>query len=355
MAAFPAAGHGDLRHPALVCARAIALGAPLYNEGKPEGCATVYLDAVNELRAMPAMLPPGEEAKLSAIVVQAAQLSGASRRAWVLRNALDGVIRTVSELTPLSTRSKGAAAAAASKHWSADSRGGAASSSATSSSAVDAAAADAAAAEAADAAAAATQASSSGLVNLRALRLAPRPAPKRSSSEPFCLVTSLPPDLLLKCLERLDSRGLGCVGVASHSLLVEAAAIAERRLRRGRPDLPSGPNAVPNWQRALLASERIEAAIGPPPTHAWWCEWSALRCEEVRLTKQPEIFADPSRFAAGGTMSISKLLRRYAGAPPPPPITTGSIPRHHRVPTFPWQAAFRGCSTPHGRSPRPPP
>ena len=41
------------------------------------------------------------------------------------------------------------------------------------------------------------------------------------------------------------------------------------KLRRRRPGIPVGHDAVPCWLRSLFTLELLAAAVGPMPAHSW--------------------------------------------------------------------------------------
>ena len=72
-------------------ARAIDVGAPLYNAGNFEACYRIYAGAALEVeRAVKAC--PGPKAALAAGVANADKLSDWSAKAWAMRDAFDGLL-----------------------------------------------------------------------------------------------------------------------------------------------------------------------------------------------------------------------------------------------------------------------
>jgi len=75
--------------PVRLITQAISIGVPLFNGGDADGCASVYADTVVTLcQSVPSMSP-----MLQASLDKAMSTRSSSDRAWVLRHALDAVLR----------------------------------------------------------------------------------------------------------------------------------------------------------------------------------------------------------------------------------------------------------------------
>jgi len=79
---------------------AIARGAPLYNAGEPQACADVYTRTVNSLLSLaPGALSPQALDRLAAAMREAEETDNASKRAWILRRAMDFTLRSPAQRT----------------------------------------------------------------------------------------------------------------------------------------------------------------------------------------------------------------------------------------------------------------
>jgi NADH dehydrogenase [ubiquinone] 1 alpha subcomplex assembly factor 1 len=86
---------------------AISRGAPLYNAGKPQACAEVYMRTMtNLLRLAPGALSPQAVERIAAAMQEAEETDDASKRAWILRRALDFTLQSSAEpvMGPLRAR-----------------------------------------------------------------------------------------------------------------------------------------------------------------------------------------------------------------------------------------------------------
>jgi hypothetical protein len=73
-----------------VFAAAIAVGAPLYNQGHADRCADIYQSAiVTVLLLSPADLTEKHRSQLTSAIQQARRAASESDRAWLLRDAMD--------------------------------------------------------------------------------------------------------------------------------------------------------------------------------------------------------------------------------------------------------------------------
>lgn len=80
-------GHGDL---VVGLQGAVSAGVPRFNAGDTAGCAEIYTQALNQIRAHPA-LTPGERAVVEEALAAAADQSSTDA-AWTLRGAIDTVL-----------------------------------------------------------------------------------------------------------------------------------------------------------------------------------------------------------------------------------------------------------------------
>ena len=94
LALLKGCGADDLKAALLGIARAIALGAPLYNEGNHAACYRSYESAARELSAQ-APRCPGVRHALAEGVKRAGKLSANDDKAWALRDAFDGLIQVL--------------------------------------------------------------------------------------------------------------------------------------------------------------------------------------------------------------------------------------------------------------------
>jgi len=79
---------------------AISRGAPLYNAGEPQACTEVYTRTVNGLLSLaPGELSPQAVERLSAALREAKETDDASKRAWILRRAMDFTLRSLAQRT----------------------------------------------------------------------------------------------------------------------------------------------------------------------------------------------------------------------------------------------------------------
>ena len=79
---------------------AISVGAPLYNAGEPRACAEVYTRTVKSLlRLAPGALSPQAVERLATAVREAEETDDASKRAWILRRAMDFTLRSPAQRT----------------------------------------------------------------------------------------------------------------------------------------------------------------------------------------------------------------------------------------------------------------
>ena len=83
----PSPGQGEVR---MLIEEAIALGVPLYNNGRLEACAAVYRIA---LRSLQLMAPKWMSSQLIDDALNRAAREDSNRGAWTLRYALDDVYR----------------------------------------------------------------------------------------------------------------------------------------------------------------------------------------------------------------------------------------------------------------------
>jgi len=76
----------------------ISRGAPLYNAGEPRLCAEIYVLTVKSLLCLaPGELTPQSVERLTAALQEAEETADASKRAWVLRRALDFTLESLAE------------------------------------------------------------------------------------------------------------------------------------------------------------------------------------------------------------------------------------------------------------------
>jgi monofunctional biosynthetic peptidoglycan transglycosylase len=89
-----AAGQRKAQQAALLIQRAIALGVPLFNSGRPAACAAVYEIAARAVVDLAGAELPGDVAGiLRAGLAKAEQAERPSARAWAIRHALDASLR----------------------------------------------------------------------------------------------------------------------------------------------------------------------------------------------------------------------------------------------------------------------
>ncbi|EDY81975.1 Complex I intermediate-associated protein 30 [Verrucomicrobiia bacterium DG1235] len=77
---------------------AIERGVPLFNEGSPAACAAIYEVACTALLAMPD-LPDSVAASLSGALAEIKSVSSPTRKAWILRYALDDAFAALARST----------------------------------------------------------------------------------------------------------------------------------------------------------------------------------------------------------------------------------------------------------------
>ena len=76
--------------PSQMIQNAIAMGAPIYNSGHHGQCAQIYMDAVNQIMAMPNHgLTSHEVQTMQMALRNASHSSSMTSRAWTMRRALD--------------------------------------------------------------------------------------------------------------------------------------------------------------------------------------------------------------------------------------------------------------------------
>ena len=86
--------------PVRLITQAISIGVPLFNGGDADGCASVYADTVVALcQSVPSMSP-----MLQVSLDKAMSTRSPSDRAWVLRHALDAVLRELQSGRSTATR-----------------------------------------------------------------------------------------------------------------------------------------------------------------------------------------------------------------------------------------------------------
>lgn len=86
--------------PVRLITQAISIGVPLFNGGDADGCASVYADTVVTLcQSVPSMSP-----MLQVSLDKAMSTRSPSDRAWVLRHALDAVLRELQSGRSTATR-----------------------------------------------------------------------------------------------------------------------------------------------------------------------------------------------------------------------------------------------------------
>ena len=86
--------------PVRLITQAISIGVPLFNGGDADGCASVYADTVVALcQSVPSMSP-----MLQVSLDKAMSTRSHSDRAWVLRHALDAVLRELQSGRSTATR-----------------------------------------------------------------------------------------------------------------------------------------------------------------------------------------------------------------------------------------------------------
>eukprot|EP01031_Cornospumella_fuschlensis_P052928 gene52928-biopygen42624 len=74
--------------PARVIALAIKRGVPLFNDGQPAACASVYELTAESLVSL-GQLPPAAEKALRTALDESSRAADATERAWTLRRGLD--------------------------------------------------------------------------------------------------------------------------------------------------------------------------------------------------------------------------------------------------------------------------
>ena len=297
---------------------AISVGAPLYNCGKERECASLYQLTLESLLLHHGVTPQLRELVEEALAKAKSQ-AGAARRAWTLRAALNAAVDMVASPieSPIPTP----------------------------------------------------------------------PLPKRAersdtaSPTPPSPLMALPEDLLLCILRQVTSAyDLASLMRTSKSLRQFALSQAEAAVRshRGcRALAGSSSLAPPNWARALLSIERLEAAVGEQPSdRSWWHEWQLLRCEETSITTGREYRASYHTHARPHALHNADTphpIIAHFSAPSPlpfPSILTPTTPTTHpplqarratptpspaaaTVPSPHYSASTRpaspGCWTPAGR------
>ena len=86
--------------PVRLITQAISIGVPLFNGGDADGCASVYADTIVALcQSVPSMSP-----MLQVSLDKAMSTRSPSDRAWVLRHALDAVLRELQSGRSTATR-----------------------------------------------------------------------------------------------------------------------------------------------------------------------------------------------------------------------------------------------------------
>ena len=79
---------------------AVSRGVPLYNADDPQACAEVYTRTVNNLLSLaPGELSPQAVERLAAAVREAEETDDASKRAWILRRAMDFTLQSPAQRT----------------------------------------------------------------------------------------------------------------------------------------------------------------------------------------------------------------------------------------------------------------
>lgn len=136
------------------------------------------------------------------------------------------------------------------------------------------------------------------------------PTRARSSPDlPSQPLINLPEDMTQRILTRLSGSDLGRACGTCLAWRRAAAEAAEHimRSKRGFPQLPVGIC----WPRALAALNELEARIGPRDSKqgGWWHDWPAMRLEEIQTTGVNHVTV--TSFAPGGTLSMSRVLRKY--------------------------------------------
>ena len=293
------------------CALAVHVGSPLYNRGAIRECAEVYQQALTRSIEAPDT-PVAVAVYFSEALANSQALVSASRRAWVLRVALDTAIKMVSTppggrpRTPSSSegghRSDSSGMAVG---WTRESR----------------------AAKSARHLRVTPSALAGTLVGVSVGGHPPDAAqPEQQQQQPqavhaaarVCHLLVLPDDLSDIVLSKLTARSLSSLSGTSSSWRGRAQMRAEVLMRahqpalfRGSPTTSTDDRPHPHWVRALRSMEQVQAAVGPrPAARKWWDEWTQLRTVETKLTLHIEV--DPQSFQPGGDRSIKALLRQYA-------------------------------------------
>jgi len=81
----------------LIIERAITLGVPLFNEGNPAACAAIYEVACMALNSMPDT-PESARTRLQQALGEIQALQNESRKAWILRYAIDDTLAALSAM-----------------------------------------------------------------------------------------------------------------------------------------------------------------------------------------------------------------------------------------------------------------
>ena len=95
---LPSADENAAITPREMIRRAIAKGAPLYNAGHADACATVYMEAAHEMLTLEGDLPHGAVKALQTALHHSKSTHCSDSRAWTMRRGLDTAARLMAQL-----------------------------------------------------------------------------------------------------------------------------------------------------------------------------------------------------------------------------------------------------------------
>ena len=285
-----------------IIATAIAVGAPQYNRGDSDACYHTYrLTAQMLLGSLRCPLHTEHAELLLSALTRASKMLSASRRAWVVREALD---RIMLECVAAASGADGSAPKAARRAGGTVAVG-------ANQSASTLLACPRSSSPRASSPSSPPPTSAAG-----AARRGARGAAAASIAEARLARARAPPPPSSPCADahhRGGDRGASSSAAApapAPAVAAPAAALAAAPSLMGGVAPPPPAGVGPPAIRALGALEALEERVGGRPSHPWWVEWTPMRCEEMRLTEQPQYADQPELFNAGGPLSIRALLHK---------------------------------------------
>ena len=286
-----------------IIATAIAVGAPQYNRGDSDACYHTYrLTAQMLLGSLRCPLHTEHAELLLSALTRASKMLSASRRAWVVREALD---RIMLECVAAASGADGSAPKAARRAGGTVAVG--ANQSASTLLALPEELLTSCVLTLLSAADLGRWRRTSRSAGAAAASIAEARLRARASAAPT--IIPLAPTPTTEAATGASSSSAAAPAPAP-AVAAPAAALAAAPSLMGGVAPPPPAGVGPPAIRALGALEALEERVGGRPSHPWWVEWTPMRCEEMRLTEQPQYADQPELFNAGGPLSIRALLHK---------------------------------------------